>query len=204
VHLYGGNMKVWLVRHGESEANLLNILYNRGEKYGLTQKGIEQVNKLLLELKDIEIHKIYSSPLLRAKETATIIADKWNLDFEITGALREFDVGILDETGDESTFQQEQEIVDQWLIDKKWDVKFEDGESYNEIKERFLQFLESLKMKTDENVVLVSHGGLIQCMVPFICDNLSFAYCYKNLLKNAEYALLEINDDKIKCIKYGE
>jgi len=204
VHLYGGNMKVWLVRHGESESNLLNILYNRGEKYGLTQNGIEQVNKLLLELKDIEIHKIYSSPLLRAKETARIIADKWNLDFEITRALREFDVGILDETGDESTFQKEQEIVDQWLIDKKWDVKFEDGESYNEIKERFLQFFESLKMKADENIVLVSHGGLIQCMVPFICDNLSFAYCYKKLLKNAEYALLEINEDKVKCIKYGE
>ncbi|HAK41638.1 MAG TPA: hypothetical protein DCM59_01470, partial [Clostridium sp.] len=65
----------------------------------------------------IEIHKIYSSPLLRAKETARIIADKWNLDFEITGALREFDVGILEETGDESTFEKEREIVDQWLID---------------------------------------------------------------------------------------
>jgi broad specificity phosphatase PhoE len=196
-------MKVWLVRHGESEANILNILYNRGDKYGLTQKGIEQVNKLLLELKDIKIHKIYSSPLLRAKETARIVADNWNLDFEVTKALSEFDVGILDETGEESTFHKEQEIVEQWLIDKKWDVKFEDGESYNEIKERFLNLFESLKIKSDENVVLVSHGGLIQCMVPLICENLSFIYCHKKLLKNAEYALLEINKDKVICIKYG-
>ena len=196
-------MKVWLVRHGESEANILNILYNRGDKYGLTQKGIEQVNKLLLELKDIKVHKIYSSPLLRAKETARIIADNWNLDFEVTKALGEFDVGILDETGEESTFHKEQEIVEQWLIDKKWDVKFEEGESYNEIKERFLNFFKSLKIKSDENVVLVSHGGLIQCMVPLICENLSFIYCHKKLLKNAEYALLEINKDKVICIKYG-
>lgn len=196
-------MKVYFLRHGESESNTLNILYNRGDKYGLTEKGVGQVKKILSELENIKVDKIYSSPLLRAKQTAQIVADNFNLDFEITDSLSEFDVGILNETGDESTFRREQEIVDQWLIRKNWDEKFEDGESYNEIKERFFKLLELIRTKEHENIILVSHGGLIQCVLPLISENLEFEYCHKNLLKNAECAILEVEDNEVKCVKYG-
>lgn len=197
-------MRIYFVRHGESEANVLNILYNRGAKCGLTDKGTRQVEELAAELSGVNFEKIYASPLLRAKQTAEILADGRRSEIETTGALREFDVGILDGTGSGETFEKEQELVDEWLLKKNWDAKIEGGESYNELKDRFSELFDSVKIKGYENVLLVGHGGIIQCMTPFVCENIGFETCHGTLLKNAQYVLMETDGEKTKCLKYGE
>lgn len=62
-----------MVRHGETEENVAEII--QGQIHGrLTKRGLEQVRKLALRLKDEEIDVIFSSDLLRAKITALEIA----------------------------------------------------------------------------------------------------------------------------------
>lgn len=126
-------MKLYFIRHGQSETNFLNILYNRGIKYGLTQKGKMQVQTLAEKIGELKIDKIYTSPLLRAVETTEILSQKLCIPYEITSSLSEFDVGTLENKGDEKTFQIEQHVVQEWLLRKNWDARFEDGESYNDI-----------------------------------------------------------------------
>lgn len=63
-------MILLLIRHGESEADLLNVHEVRAD-FELTQRGHEQAKKLAEFLaKHYHISKLYSSPLKRAKQTA--------------------------------------------------------------------------------------------------------------------------------------
>ncbi|MRR32744.1 histidine phosphatase family protein, partial [bacterium] len=67
-------MPTWIfVRHGESEANLLHEFSNHGSKHGLTGLGIQQAHLLLDKLREYPISAIYSSPLLRAQQTAGLV-----------------------------------------------------------------------------------------------------------------------------------
>ncbi len=64
-------MKVYLVRHGECDSNLKKIYNYKNE--GLNKTGIEQAKALKEKITDINFDIIYSSPLLRAKQTAEIL-----------------------------------------------------------------------------------------------------------------------------------
>lgn len=199
-------MAIYFVRHGQSETNVLNILYNKGEKHGLTELGRKQVEQLADKLKDlnIEFTRIISSPLLRAIETTHILASELNLEYKTSEYLKEIDVGVLDGTGTNEAFQKEKEVLEEWLLMKNWDLKFEDGESYHDLIERCSKLIqeEYSDLNNNENIIFVSHGGFILCMMPYICKNFNYEFCYKNLLKNAEYVVLEYKEDKFHCLEY--
>lgn len=89
-------MKLYFVRHGESEANLLREFSNRGLKHGLTDKGRTQAAELAQKLKETPVTKIFSSPLLRAVQTTEILAASLSKPYQLTGALREYDCGVLE------------------------------------------------------------------------------------------------------------
>ena len=65
-------MRIYFARHGESQANLLHEISNRGLKHGLTRRGREQAVALADRLQNLAVTHIYSSPLLRAIETSVI------------------------------------------------------------------------------------------------------------------------------------
>ncbi|MEM3313203.1 MAG: histidine phosphatase family protein [Thermoplasmatales archaeon] len=57
--------KVILVRHGESFANVNNIISEELDKYPLTQRGVEQTLFTGEQLKDLKFNGILYSPVLR-------------------------------------------------------------------------------------------------------------------------------------------
>ena len=63
-----------LVRHGESETNVRNIISADYTGYPLTQEGKKQARRAAEELAPIRINFIATSPVQRARETAGIIA----------------------------------------------------------------------------------------------------------------------------------
>ena len=83
-------MKVYIVRHGESETNLQKK-WTGWLDVELTNKGIEDAKKVTPVLKDIVFDKVYASDLKRAKKTAEIALP--NCEYETSSLLREIDVG---------------------------------------------------------------------------------------------------------------
>ena len=82
-------MKVYLVRHGQTDTNISNLYNFRGED--INQNGIQQAEKLKEKIKEMEFDIIYCSPLLRARHTADIINSKNKqvllfLNFKLTDA----------------------------------------------------------------------------------------------------------------------
>ena len=86
------NIKVILVRHGESVANSKGISQGNKDKWTdtpLSQKGKEQAKKVAERLKKEDIKVIYSSDLKRAKETAQEINKFHNVKIKLDKRLRD-------------------------------------------------------------------------------------------------------------------
>ena len=89
------HMKLFLVRHGETDHNakklLVSITY-----VPLNEKGREQARLLAKRLKNEQIDVIISSPLSRARETAEIIAEQHGKKVIVSKELIERNFGALE------------------------------------------------------------------------------------------------------------
>jgi probable phosphoglycerate mutase len=171
-------MKIYFIRHGESQANQLHQISNRGLRHGLTRRGREQAAALAQRLQKQSIARIYSSPLLRAIETSAILADRWQVEYEITDALREYDCGLLEGRSDEAAWQMWRELFDAWTVHRRWEARLAGGESFYDVRRRFEPFVESLVTQYGETqleLACVSHGGLYRMMLPLVLRNVDTA-----------------------------
>ena len=161
-------MRLYCVRHGESEANILRVISNRGYRYGLTARGQQQAITLAQHLKHVPISGIFSSPLRRAVETADILSRALGRSYHITEALCEYDCGILENTSDDDSWRLHHDIAEDWILHKHWHRKPDQGESFMDISNRFLPFMAHLTQDsiwTDSHMVLIGHGGLFRKVV---------------------------------------
>jgi 2,3-bisphosphoglycerate-dependent phosphoglycerate mutase len=134
-------VRLYFVRHGESQANTLKIISNRGRQHGLTEHGRQQAIALAARLQSVSPSHIFSSPLLRAVQTAEIFSEILSAPLQITDALREYDCGILEGRSDPASWQRHRQLRDTWLRDKQWESRIEQGESFLDIRARFLPFV---------------------------------------------------------------
>jgi probable phosphoglycerate mutase len=161
-------MRLYFVRHGESEANLLRVISNRGLVHGLSEKGRQQAVALGETLAQSGISAVFSSPLLRATQTAEILSAALRLDYVVTDALREYDCGVIEGKSDAQSWELHRRTREDWLLRGQWERRIDGGESFLDIRNRFEPFIEDLlaTCPADASLLLVGHGGLYYCMLP--------------------------------------
>lgn len=172
-------MRIYFARHGESEANILRVHSNRDVPHPLTAKGREQTTALARKFAGVPITRLFTSPVLRAVQTAEILSSAFDVPHEITDALREYDCGILEGRADEAAWQQHFAMVDTWIHVGRWEERIEGGESFIDIRDRFVPFIEQLLADygdTPANIVLMGHGGLYRLMLPLVLVNADFDF----------------------------
>lgn len=199
-------MKFYFVRHGESEANLQHVISNRESPFGLTALGKRQANTLAQNLKDIPIAAIYSSPVLRARETAEILSHSFDLPCQVTEALREYDCGILEDKSDEESWKLHGEIAEDWILNHNFLRKPAGGENFLEIGKRFIPFIESFAhadLHSPDHILFVSHGGLLQLMLPEILTNIDHAFVRSHGIGHTQCVVVEQNSDGLMCLQWG-
>lgn len=196
-------MKLYFVRHGESEANTLHIISNREQPHGLTDRGRAQAKALAKNLADIPFDTIFCSPVLRARQTADILSAAFDVPYQVTEALREYDCGVLEDRSDEESWRSHRGFFESWTLHKNYYNKPEGGESFLDIQNRFLPFIESLKTSQQEHILLVGHGGLFLLMLPLILTNVDHSFAVMHGIGNAEYVLAQPDDDGFVCLQWG-
>lgn len=93
-------MRVYLVRHAQSEENVLDLrrrmsaddfneILRRSPESALTPLGVRQAHAVAATLADRGIERVYTSPFFRTRSTAAVIAEQLALEPEIVDDLRE-------------------------------------------------------------------------------------------------------------------
>lgn len=88
-----------LIRHGEAEANVRQIIGGMRGDTGLTPRGVLQAERLrdrLAATSEIEAHVLLGSTLPRARQTAEIIAPALGVPLTLDDGLQELQTGESD------------------------------------------------------------------------------------------------------------
>ena len=199
-------MRIYFVRHGESQANLLHEISNRGLRHGLTRRGREQAMALADRLQNLPVTLICSSPVLRAIETSVILANRLGLDYEVVDALREYDCGIAEGRSDAESWRLWQALFDAWVVDKHWEQRIEGGESFYDVRERFVPFVEGLVHRygsTGAGIVCVSHGGVYRMMLPLVLRNVDHELIAKHGIDYSSCIVAEWRPPGLYCVEWN-
>jgi probable phosphoglycerate mutase len=198
-------MRLYFVRHGESTANLRREFSNSGWKHPLTDEGVEQARATVRGLVGVTVERVYSSPVMRAVQTAQILAEGLQAPLETTEALREWSVGLYEGTADPAGWALHRQVQDDWFVHQDLDSRMPGGESFVDIRERFVPFVETLVQNggdADRNIVLVGHGGLYIAMLPVLFTNVDWAFARQQGFPNTAYALAEPRSGGLYCISW--
>lgn len=181
-------MQILLIRHGQSEADLLHV-HEGSADYPLTDVGTRQAIKMAIRVKnEYPPQKIWSSTYKRAAKTGSILAEAVGCTIEYLYDLREHDNG-------EMAGKPLDEVPFPWHLQPH--EKFGGfGESAMEFRARgesvFSQILAS--SKGFERIAIVSHGGMISRILESF---LQIPFVHKSFFKTDDTGihLLEINEN---------
>ncbi len=153
--------RILLIRHGETDWNRNQRFQGRSD-VPLNHEGREQAHALALALKDEPLTAIYSSPLVRAMETARIIKvfHPSTPLFEEEGLI-EMDLGHFDGMEAPSWALQYPDFRKRWR-ENPASVKMPGGESLQEVQFRAIEALERITLPyPHESTLLCSHNFVI-------------------------------------------
>ena len=174
--------KIWFIRHAESEANVRRIYDNGESTFGLTANGLEQAKAIARSFSSLPIRRVYTSPILRAMQTAQEICVTTDKQMQIAPELSEYNMGIYEGTsslpGSPGSISDRQTKI-RWYEHGDYDGRSPGGESLNEMKRRFLPFVRRAAENAGKNpgiLMMVTHGGILTAMLPFVFENLSFDF----------------------------
>lgn len=144
-------MKVYITRHGEIPNNALKRHTTPYED--LTELGIKQAEELRDTIQDIQFDIIYVSPFLRARHTADILNIHNNIQI-IDDRLKERDAGALKG----QPLECDADRIDYW--DYFSTKNHGTAENIKTFFKRVYNFLDELKTKEYQNVLVVAHSGV--------------------------------------------
>jgi broad specificity phosphatase PhoE len=190
-------MDILLVRHGESEGNVAGRIQGNVDS-PLTDLGRAQAARLgkWLRARGLRWSAAYASPLVRARDTAAIIAEQTGYPAAVTDEdLREVGVGRLEGLTRDEIFKQFPRFVDRGITELG-DFEEFGGDSYDGVQARAGRVLERLERQHRPGadvVLVVAHGGInfqiakaaVCVPVPRVCI-LHWGNCTATLLRFRE------------------
>lgn len=195
-------MNIYLIRHGDDDER-----YRGGwSELPLIEEGIKKSEKLADYLENnskIQIDRIISSDLTRAKMTADIINKKLNKEIKYDARIRENNNGIFAGMLNEEAIKN---YPNAFFSNLKYNERFPEGESpkefYTRIKKSFYEIIE--ENSDVENLMIVTHAGVIG-IIYHIAKNLRWTNKKKSVrLPKTSITKLQVKENKIKVCYHGQ
>ncbi len=166
----------YIIRHGHSLRNVRNIASCWPEKWllPLTKKGRQEIKEVAKKIKNKKIDLIFSSDLLRTKQTAEIIGKELGIKLRIDKRLREVNVGIfngrpIDEIG--RFWDKERKLSPEEYFLRRFQTTPPKGENYRDIEKKILKFFREIEKEYQgKNILIVSHQRIITLLEKVIYD----------------------------------
>lgn len=191
---------IYIVRHGEVDWNSKGLVLGQKD-FPLNSKGKKQAKELKNQLKRVHFDVIFSSDLIRAKETAKVIAANKKIPLKVTNTLREQSFGKY-EGWEKQKFLK---LFDKWKEmsndERHRYALSEDMESNEKAVNRLISFLYRVTtIHRYKSVLVVTHGAIMR----YLLIHLGYAsYDYLSYFDNTGYVELQLKDSNflIKDVK---
>lgn len=195
-------MKIYFVRHGETIWNKEKKIQGQSD-IPLNKYGKELGYITADALKDIPFDIVYSSPLIRAKETAEILVKNRNLDIHEDHRLREMSFGEGEgESLPEIHAHPEMKLHDFIHNPGKYTPPA-GGETFEELYDRCKNFIEEIIIPSErkyKTMLIVGHGALIRGMIHNINNRPSKDF-WTVTHKNCSVTIVDCIDGKLTLLE---
>ena len=186
------NMIIFL-RHGQAENNTKKILAGRTPGINLTETGREQAEQAGAMLKSLNVSSIYSSPIDRAMQTASIVGKHCDVEPISDDRLIELDMGKFTMIPYNEIFEKHGNVFLKFY-EGSLEISHNGVESFAEVQKRVFDIVDFVKNKhKDENVVLVTHMDPIKAIIGKVLS-LQPEVLFQLIIANASLNIIKYDD----------
>jgi broad specificity phosphatase PhoE len=197
-------INLYLLRHGETEASISGQYVGSGSDISLTANGMQMAEKFADAYKDKNWKAIYSSPLLRTRQTVAPLQAKVNCPVSFRDGLKEIDYGKWElKSADEIKATDPESMKN---FHENGDVfSPPGGETVTVVRDRVLSVLGEVKKEhSDGDILFVSHRTTLRVL---LCALLGVEL--KRYRKSFEYlvcslSMLELRDEGALLVFHGD
>ena len=151
-------MRIYLVRHGETELNQKKCYYGHMD-VGLSEKGVKQAKAIGAFFQNRSFDVVVSSPLIRAVKTAEYILGGREQKIVVDERLSEQNFGIFEGFTYEQLLERYPDEFQSWNQDFSG-YRIPGGESFSDVRDRIDNYLKEL-IGRDGTMLLVAHKGTL-------------------------------------------
>lgn len=182
-------MKIWIARHGQTDLNHNRRMQGRSD-WPLNEKGIRQAKLSRRNIGDVHFDAVYSSPLQRARLTASIIGNVDPGDLHIDRRLIEVNFGKYEKC---KYYLMGPAMTAYWILPRFFPAPAT-VESLDSMRARASSFLRELETMEYDNVLVACHGGIMRALCGYL-DDAPDGLHWKRAL-NCEIRVYEYRDGK--------
>ena len=201
------NTTVYIVRHGQTNANVTRTIQGQLVDEPLNAAGLRQAEAVADRFEGVHLDMLFSSPLPRARQTARAIRQRNpEVDYRELSGLMEMRWGIPE---GQSFGDVNKDLFDRLEMDwaAGWfDESVEGGESIRDVQQRAISsFDEIIQAGRGKTVAVITHGRLIRVLLSSKLPGVSDRRYPPNALTrmdelmhdNTAVSRIEVSDDAI-------
>ena len=164
---------IYLTRHGSTLWNLEKRLQGSNDSE-LTDEGIFQAKLLAKRIKDLNISKIYTSPIKRAYRTAEIIKGDMDIDVICKDGFKEISFGEYEGSIESELLNENRGYEIGEIFKGNLDVKAPGGESLRELYDRVSSTLDVIFDNIEGDILIVTHATTLKAILCYFEGKLEF------------------------------
>ncbi len=195
-------MEIYLVRHGETVWNIVKRLQGSTD-IELDEAGREAAGRTGEKLEKVRFDRIYSSPLIRAYETACLLRGHRNIPIIRDERLREISFGVNEGRHAEDLMADPDETFRYFFTQPELYRAPSEGESLEAVCVRTAEFMREViepQAAETERVMIVAHGALNKAILCHVKQHDISHYWDGNLQKNCGIVILRLDENGYQMV----
>ena len=197
-------MYLYLVRHGQSVGNERQLCFGRSD-HPLTELGREHARQAAEMLREVNFTRCVSSDLIRAWDTALACVEGRGIEVEAAPALREQDMGELEDLTFAQAHERCGEAFERMLCD--WSrVDPPGGESVAHMKERVGQCVDEI-VRRGEDTLIVAHNGSLSLILSHFGlakENELMNHRYNWFFQHGTYSVIRVDETGAELVYFNK
>lgn len=198
-------LKLYIVRHGETEWNVIKRFQGQLNT-PLTEKGMEKLRETGKKLENVLFDEVYTSELGRTIASAEIILNEnrgyknKKLELKKLAELNEVYFGVWQGLTYEEVFLKYPEEANNYFYNvKNYKAENVEAENLKDALERFLKGINKiLDSHESGNILVVTHGTVLEMFMNYVANNSIFDIDERTLMGNGDYKIFSYKDGKFQ------